>query len=103
MAASLDQELHLRIPFGIWQIVDVTFPSTPDTNLVIRHTLAPTKPGDVHYTVIKQTTAGVVYEALDADRKLWTPEFIVLRSDVGGWNGRLLLSLLKTSKPSLGN
>lgn len=80
-----------RDPFVGWQAVDVQFPSTPHSDYVIRHGLTVDNPKDVHYRVIKQFTSGTVYEASDA---IWTHEYVVLRSDVANWTGRLLLGTL---------
>lgn len=83
--------LNKRDPFASWEWYDVQFPATPHTDLVIPHTLTVDEPKDVHYRVIKQFTAGTVYEAPSA---VWTHEYVVLRSDVGGWTGRILLGVL---------
>lgn len=91
---DLSGALAERWPFAKWELVDVTFPTTPDTDLTIPHLLKPSTPGDVHYMVIKQTTAGVVYETDVVGRKPSTTNFLVLRSDVASWHGRLLLGLL---------
>lgn len=96
----LDIEIHNRIPFGRWQIVDVEF-AAADTDFVIPHDLEPSSPYDVHYTVLRQTTTGVVYEVNrgeTADAKAWESDYIVLRSDVANWKGRLLLTVLKRQK-----
>jgi hypothetical protein len=86
--------LKSRDPFVSWEIVDVQFPSTPDTDLVIRHNLHVEQPRDVHYRVIKQFTQGDVYETVEGGSTKWTTDYIVLRSDFGGWTGRLLLGVL---------
>ncbi len=95
---KLDIELHNRIPFGRWQIVDVKFPTSANTDYVIPHMLEPSDPYDIQYVVLRQTMAGNVYEAnrgIVSDAKAWTTDFIVLRSDVASWTGRLLLVTLK--------
>lgn len=88
-------QLHRRLPWGKWQIVDVKFPSGANTDYVIGHDLGPTDPQDVHYTVLKQTTAGTIYQSFAGSAKPWTTSYIVLRSDTSNWKGRILLTLLK--------
>src|SRR5678816_4586119 len=92
--SQVEKDQLERDPFVDWEIVDVQFPDDPDTDYVIRHSLGPDRPRDVHYRVIKQFTPGTVYESNAVGRKEWSNDFIVLRSDEGGWTGRLLLGLL---------
>jgi len=97
----LDIELHNRTPVGRWEIVDVELGGA-DLDFVIPHNLKPSNPYDVHYSVIKQTTAGVLYEAVQGstpNAKAWESDYIVLRSDVANWKGRLLLFILKRPIP----
>jgi hypothetical protein len=103
----LDQTLYKDVvrvieektPVVDWEIVDVTFGGTPDTDLVIRHHLLPKNPNAVQYTVLRQTTPGVVYEnRTPTNYKSWTTEYIVLRSDTAHWSGRLLLTLMKNKR-----
>ena len=95
-------ELNIRDPFQQWQIVDVQFPSTANTDYVIRHKLAPQNPRDVHYRVIKQFNNGVVYESAAPGGKQWGSDFIVLRSDKASWCGRILLGVVKYPSFNLG-
>lgn len=87
------------VPFGLWEIVDVKFPSSANVDYVIPHNLQPEDPYDVQITVLKQTTAGTVYQSTSGTTKPWNSKFIVLRSDTASWTGRLLLSLLRVQKP----
>jgi hypothetical protein len=93
-----ETEIHKRVPFGKWQIVDVTFPDTINTDCIIPHNLLPNKPSDVQYTILRQTTVGDIYEGTDVNAKAWTKDYIVLRSITSKWQGRLLLTLLKDFK-----
>ena len=96
---EITQLVQKTVPAGKWQIVDVVFPATGGTDCVIRHSLSPASPYDVHYTVLRTTTGGDVYEPQGATAKPWTKDYIVLRSATNSWKGRLLLSLLKTNTP----
>jgi hypothetical protein len=93
--AQLISELDDRDPFVSWQVVDVQFPEEENTDFVIPHNLRVNHPRDVHYRVIKQFTNGDIYESANADAKKWESDFIVLRSDVPKWTGRILLGVLK--------
>lgn len=96
---EVDQQIHKRSPVATWEIVDVVFPAVADTDYVIRHSLRPADPTSVHYTIIRATTGGTVYESQDIGRKPPTSSYLVLRSDVASWKGRLLLFTLKTPEP----
>ncbi len=98
---NLDVTIHLYVPDGQWEIVDVTFPSTPDTDYKIRHNLTPPSNEQIEYTVLRQSTPGVVYEDRSPSRVPWGEKFIVLRSDVSSWHGRLMLRVLKNPLPQL--
>lgn len=99
--SDFDIALHERTPVAQWQIVEVEFPSTPDTDYEIVHRLKPPTAEEVEYTVLRQSTAGVVYEDRSAGRRKWGPNFIVLRSDTASWKGRLLLQVLKSARGPL--
>lgn len=92
--AEIDASLNQRDPFVQWQTVDVQFPATANTDYIIRHNLQVDNPKDIHYRVIKQFTGGSVYESVEPGTKPWTSSYIVLRSDFGGWTGRLMLGTL---------
>lgn len=94
---NLDIVLHDRVPDGQWEIVDVAFPATAHADFQIPHSLSPESAEQVEYTVLRQSTPGTVYEDRSATRTKWSPGFIILRSDTGGWTGRLLLRVLKRS------
>jgi hypothetical protein len=91
---KLDVDLNKRDPFVNWQMVDVQFPDTPNTDFLIPHNLRVANPYDIHYKVVKAFTPGDIYESDDVDAKKWTPDYIVLRSDMGGWTGRIQLGTL---------
>lgn len=94
---DLDITLHDRVPDGQWEIVDVVFPATAQTDFQIPHSLSPASPEQLEYTVLRQATPGTVYEDRSATRTPWGPGFIILRSDTASWTGRILLRVLKSS------
>ncbi len=87
---NLDILLTERCPYGHYEVVDVKFEGA-NADFIIPHSLNPEHPQDVQYSVLRQTTDGVVYEATDAN---WTNDYIILRASTASWCGRLLLSVL---------
>lgn len=81
-------------PWAQYERVVVTFPATPDTDVVVPYArLHPSNPEDVEYYVTKQDRAGFVYNDQSATRKAWQQGYVVLRSSVASLKATLLLSL----------
>jgi hypothetical protein len=80
-----------RVPFSTYQYVDVTFPSSANTDLVITHTLSVTDPESVRYIPVDLSSAGVVYRDKSATRRAWGNGYIILRASSSSLQARLLL------------
>ena len=87
------QELLLGSEDAQYCRVDVTFPSTPDTDFVVTHTLRVVDPESVEYRVLRSDRAVLIYDNQSATRKTWGKGFIVLRADVASAKVRLLLTV----------
>lgn len=96
MGANLQRPDGILItgsPWAQYERVTVTFPATPNTDLVIRyHQLTPIDPTVVEYYTLKKSAAGNIYNDYSASRKPWKPGFIILRSDVASLQATLLLT-----------
>lgn len=85
------RDVENRLPFALTQYVEVTFPSTANTDLVIPHTLNPADPEAVRFLVVSQEAAGHVYRDASASRRAWGTAYVILRSDIASLGARLLL------------
>lgn len=84
-------EIRQRWPSAQWETMDVTFPSTPDTDLTIVHTLRPQTPDSINYLPVRLGQAASVYHDTSASRLAWGTGFIRLRCNVASAKVRLLL------------
>lgn len=71
-------------PFGQFQYVDVTFPSTADTDLSISHELTLDATDRVRWIVVSATSTGTptpytIYEDTSTTRRAWGKHNIILR------------------------
>jgi hypothetical protein len=96
MPPQFNGDLLLGSPYAQYQRVEVTFPSTPDTDIVIKHTLQASNPEDLEYTIAKQDRAGFVYNDQGATRKDWKPGFLYLRCSVASLKATILLTVPRT-------
>lgn len=78
-------------PTAQWHYVDVVFPTTPNTDLAIRHNLAPLDPEHINYMIVRRDRPGNVYHDISGNRTPWRDSYIFLRSDVPDLRVRLLL------------
>lgn len=78
-------------PFAQFTRVDVTFPSTPNTDLVIPHSLIVVDPDTIEYFPTHFSAAGAVYNDQSATRTPWASNYIILRSSVASLKVRLVL------------
>lgn len=90
-------DLYAGSPFGQYERVEVTFPSTANLDTVIKHGLQTVAPDSVEYLVLKSDRAGSVYHDQSATRKAWGSTFIVLRSSVASQKVTLLLTVPRIS------
>lgn len=81
----------LAQPFAMWEEVEVNFPSTPNTDVVVPTTLQPTNPNTINYLPLRKSAAADVYHDVSITRKAWQPTYILLRSNVASVKMRLLL------------
>ena len=95
--------IHRVTPAGRWELVDVTFPTIPNTDLTIPHGLQPLGNEEVYYTVVRQATSGTIYEVFnEAGARSSQRNYLVLRSDTAEWHGRLLLTIIKSDATGIG-
>lgn len=79
------------IAFADWLEVEVTFPSTVNTDLVVPHDLGADDPNTILYLPLRSDRACDVFHDTSATRKPWTSTYILLRSNVANAKVRLLL------------
>ncbi|HYE78035.1 MAG TPA: hypothetical protein VEI97_08620 [bacterium] len=89
--ARLEDALLRLCPSRQWEIKTVTFPSTANTDLDIAHTLTPTLPELVRYSIIQASSPQIVYHDTSATRTAWENGIIRLRSTQPGGQVTLLL------------
>jgi hypothetical protein len=94
--ARTEGDLLLGSPFAQYERVEVTFPSSANTDVVVKHSLQPTSPEDIEYTVLKLDRAGRVYNDQSATRKSWKQGYIYLRCDVASVKATVLLTAPRT-------
>ena len=88
-------------PWAQYERVTVTFPSTPNTDLIVRFsTLRPPDVNQVEYLVVNKDRGGSVYNDHSATRKAWGSGFIVLRSDTANMTATILLTVPRELKVS---
>lgn len=90
---NLSDDFTRRTPTAQWEIVTVTFPDTPDTDLVIPHKLEPPTPEYIDYWVVKTSGPPLVYHDNASGRKSWGKGFVILRSAIGGLKADILLTV----------
>ena len=93
--SATDKSIREISPIAQYQLVEVVFPATPDTDLLVRHGLMVENPYDVYFQPVRQSTAGSVYEDVTPGRRAWASNYIVLRSDVASWTGTLMLTIMR--------
>lgn len=81
----------LNQPFAQWELVDVTFPSTPDSDIQVPHGLQAPSPEHVYYIPVRNAQAVDVYHDVAGTRLPWQPTYIVLRANVASAKVTLLL------------
>lgn len=91
----------LEQPFAQWEEVDVTFPSTPNTDTIVRHTLVPQSPEAINYIPIRKAQASHVYHDASGTRKPWQKGYIVVRSDIANAKVTLLLYVSHATRRTL--
>lgn len=84
-------------PFSQWQIVEVTFPSTPNTDVLVTHNMSPDNPEDIGYLVLR--CSAPVYSIshdMSGTRRPWVNGLIALRSSVPSTQATILLFVTTT-------
>lgn len=91
MATSVVFNSDQTQPYAQWQIVDVVFPATINTDYIIQHSLLPVSPEQVNYSVIRKGQIVDVYHDASGTRRPWQDGYIILRANVGNAKASLLL------------
>jgi hypothetical protein len=83
-------------PFGQFQYVTVTFPSTPDTDLVIPHDLTTEATERIKWLVVSigfpsTPSPYIIYEDTSTTRRAWGKRNIILRCNQPSVKVTLLL------------
>lgn len=89
MAAVTNPDLHQ--PYAAWQEVDVVFPATANTDLVIPHSLDPDQVDAVRYYPVRKDRVADVYHDTTVTRKVWHSNYILLRSNIASAKMTLFL------------
>jgi hypothetical protein len=97
--ARLEADVLRFTPSRGWQIVVVTFPATPDSDVVIPHSLTVDTPEAVNYQVLQTNVPQAIYHA---PTSTWTHSEIRLRSTTGNGQAVVLLTTSKVTNPKLG-
>lgn len=85
------RSLDLTDLFAEWTEVTVTFPSTANTDIGIKHDLTPPDPNNVYYFPVRKSAAAEVYHDASGTRKAWQPGTVFLRSNVASVKMTLIL------------
>lgn len=88
-------------PLAQWEEVEVTFPSTANTDCIVPHTLVPGNLEAVNYLPVRKAQAADVYHDTSGTRKAWQPTYIILRCTVASAKVRLLLYVSHAGSPAL--
>jgi len=92
--ARLEDALFRFCPTRQWQVLTVTFPSTPNTDLDIAHTLTPSDSNQVGYAVIQTPTPLLVYHQHLTPSDSWPSGLVRLRCTQASAQVVLLLYVL---------
>jgi hypothetical protein len=94
--SRLEGALVRSAPFLRYEYVTVTFPSSPDTDIDIAHSLAPSNPDEVDYEVVRKDRAADIYNDTSGTRRAWGSNYITLRCTVASAVVQLRLSIRRT-------
>lgn len=89
---GLEERFQTASPSNRYTYVDVHF-LTAGVDVVVPHTLRPAAPDAVAYEVAQISAPAVIYQDTTANRRAWTQNEIVLRSNVSNVVARLLLTV----------
>ena len=89
-------QLEESSPFVAYQYVTVTFPSSPNTDYPIAHSLTPQSAEAVDYEVVRKDRAADVYHDQTGTRKAWGTGYIILRCNTASAVVDLRLSIRRT-------
>lgn len=93
--ADFFRQFEAATPATNFQYVEVTFGSA-NTDLDIRHSLRAVAPDDIQYQVMRTDRATSIYNDESATRKVWTSDYVILRSSVANAAVRILLTAKRT-------
>lgn len=88
-----DQEKQELGPYGQYEEVNVTFPATAGTDLIVRHSLKPYTPEHIDYEIVRQNQPAIVYQDGAATRTPWQDGYIVVRCNMANAKVTLRLSV----------
>lgn len=89
---GLEERFQASTPTTRYEYVDVFF-ETADTDVVVRHQLRPQYPDTVNYEVVQATAPTTIYHDGSVERREWTSDTVLLRSNVSNVRVRIRLSL----------
>jgi hypothetical protein len=89
----LRNQLERRAPIGQYQILEGLQFGAPNTDLVVRHSLRPSKTEAVDYHVLKSSGFPLGYHDTSPTRKPWGSDYVLLRSPVANLKVDLLLTV----------
>lgn len=89
----LRNQLERRAPIGQYQLVEEVQFGSPNTDLVVRHSLRPGSNEAIDYQVLKSSGLPLVYHDTSPTRKPWGRDYILLRSPVANLKIDLLLTV----------
>jgi hypothetical protein len=90
--ARLDDALSKFCPFRQWQLVNVQFPTAPNTDIDIAHSLKLSRAENVVYIPLQQSSPTTIWHNRNAGATPWSNQVIRLRSTVGGAKALILLA-----------
>lgn len=91
--AKIDEDLKSFLPYAKWQRVDVTCPSSANTDFIVRHQLRVEDPENIEYAIKYKDRAVDIYQDMSITRRAWGDGFIVLRATVANAKVTLLLTV----------
>lgn len=96
--ARLESDMLRFTPSRGWEIKVVTFPATPNNDVVVTHGLTVDAPEAIQYQVLQTNCPQIVYHN---PTSLWTRSEIRLRSTAESGQAVILLTTGKTTPPRL--
>lgn len=95
----IETDIRSAFPFSATELVEVTFNATANADTVIRHSLNPTDPDGVKWSVwnlslmASPSTVPVIYQDSSTAHRAWQTDYIILRSNVASLKAVILLGV----------